>query len=63
MTDHHTPTTAEIRTKRVAAGLTQAAAADLVCGSLRAWEEWEAGRRKMHPGLWRLFLIEARRPN
>lgn len=57
-----TPTPAEIREAREAAGLTQTEAAQLIYSTLRAWQEWEvepkpdstAGRR-MHPGLFELF--------
>lgn len=50
------PTPAEIRAARESAGLTQTQAAELVRGTMRAWQEWEAGNRRMHPGLWELFL-------
>lgn len=53
-----TPTPAEIRAAREAAGLTQTQAAQLVHGTLRAWQEWEAGNRRMHPGLWELFRLK-----
>ena len=49
------PTPDEIRAARDAAGLTQHQAADLIHGTERAWQEWEAGNRRMHPGLWELF--------
>lgn len=48
----------EIRAAREAAGLTQTAAAELVHGSLRTWQQWEAGDRRMHPGLWELFGLK-----
>lgn len=54
------PTPAEIKAAREKAALTQAEAADLVRGSLRAWQNWEseeAENRRMHPGLFELFLI------
>ncbi len=51
------PLPAEIIAARKAAGLTQTEAASLVCGSLRAWQQWEAGDRRMHPGLWMLFRL------
>ena len=51
------PLPAEIIATRKAAGLTQTEAASLVCGSLRAWQQWEAGDRRMHPGLWMLFRL------
>ena len=53
--DTANPLPAEIIAARKAAGLTQTDAAGLVCGSLRAWQQWEAGDRRMHPGLWMLF--------
>ncbi len=52
------PDPVAIRAAREAAGLTQTAAADLVHGSLAAWQQWEAGTRRMHPGLWELFRIK-----
>lgn len=52
------PTPQAIRSAREAAGLTQTAAGRLVHSSLRAWQQWEAGARRMHPGLWELFCIK-----
>jgi DNA-binding transcriptional regulator YiaG len=52
------PTPADIRTAREAAGLTQTQAAALVHSALRSWQQWEAGDRAMHPGLWELFRIK-----
>lgn len=52
------PRPAEIRRAREMHGLTQTEAADLVCASLHAWQQWEAGERRMHPAFWRLFLLE-----
>lgn len=34
-------------------------AAGLIYYSWRAWQEWEAGRTKMHPCAWELFNIKA----
>lgn len=58
------PTPDEIVAARLAAGLTQTAAGALLHTSLRAWQQWEAGDRRMHPALWELFRIKAsgRRP-
>ena len=53
-----TPDPAEIRAAREAAGLSQTAAAGLVHSKLRTWQQWEAGDRKMHPGLWELFRLK-----
>jgi DNA-binding transcriptional regulator YiaG len=50
------PTPAEIRSVRQASGLSQTAAAQLIYSTLRTWQDWEAGKAHMHPGLWELFL-------
>jgi putative transcriptional regulator len=52
------PTPDGIRAAREAAGLTQTEAASLIHGSMRAWQEYEAGNRRMHPGLWELFRMK-----
>ena len=52
------PTPDEIKAARGALGLSQRAAAELIHGTERAWQEWEAGNRRMHPGLWELFQIK-----
>lgn len=54
------PAPADIITARTAAGLTQSAAGALVHTTLRSWQQWEAGDRRMHPGLWELFQIKTR---
>lgn len=51
------PSPDEVRAVRQAAGLTQTDAARLIYASLRAWQQWEAGGRKMHPAFWELFKI------
>ena len=45
----------QVRDARESAGLTQTEAATLIHSTMRAWQEWEAGNRRMHPGLWELF--------
>lgn len=59
-----TPEPSEIKTKRLEQALTQAEAADLIYSKLRTWQDWEAGKAKMHAGLWELFLLklEERKP-
>ena len=52
------PTLDEIVNARISAGLTQSQAADVVYSGLRSWQQWEAGDRRMHPGLFELFLIK-----
>ena len=54
-----TPTTVEIRDARIAADVTQAQAADYVRTSIRAWQQWEAGDRRMHPAFFELFQLKA----
>lgn len=51
------PDPAEIQAARANAGLTQSAAGEIIFGSLRAWQDYEAGKRKMHPAIWWFFLI------
>jgi DNA-binding transcriptional regulator YiaG len=57
-TPNSNPKPEEIRAAREAAGLTQTEASALVRGSLRGWQNWEDGSRRMHPGLWELFGIK-----
>ena len=55
------PAPADIRAARESAGLTQTQAAALIHGTMRAWQDWEAGARRMHPGLWELFRSKSSR--
>lgn len=52
------PGAEEVRAAREAAGLTQTEAARLIYCTLRAWQDWEGGQRRMHPGLWELWQIK-----
>lgn len=52
------PTPDEIQAARSGAGLSQTAAAALIYSTLRTWQDWEAGKAAMHPGLWELFNIK-----
>jgi DNA-binding transcriptional regulator YiaG len=54
MTGHPKPE--QIRELREKLRLTQAQAADVIEYSVRAWQQWEAGTRKMRPTLWKTFL-------
>lgn len=54
------PKPEQIREAREAAGLTQTGAAALVHSTLRTWQDWEAGKARMHAGLWELFRIKSR---
>lgn len=54
------PTPAAIKAARMAAGMTQAEAAEFVYLSrLETWSEYERGARAMDNARWELFLIKA----
>ncbi len=55
LTNGESPTPGQLITKRNAAHLSQTAAAKLVYVALRTWQDWEAGKAAMPPGLWELF--------
>ena len=62
-----TPAPAEIRAARAAVRLTQTEAAGKIGATLRAWQNYEASKgtpehRRMHPGLYELFLIKTGQP-
>ena len=52
------PSPQEIRQARESAGLSQTGAAAIISSTLRTWQDWEAGKARMHPGLWELFRIK-----
>lgn len=52
------PDPAAIIAAREAAKLTQVQAAELIHGTRRGWQEYEAGNRRMHPGLFELFCLK-----
>lgn len=58
-TEATNPTKEEVCAARAATGLSQTAAGALVHSSLRAWQDWESGERRMHPATWELFRIKA----
>lgn len=51
----HNPSPDEVKATRELAGLTQTQAGGLVHTTCRAWQQWEAGDRRMHPAFWELF--------
>ncbi len=55
MSNPKSPTPEEIRAARKKSRLSQTAAAKLIYSTLRTWQDWEAGKAHMHPGLWELF--------
>ena len=52
------PTPAEIKEARQKAGLSQTEAGALIHCALRSWQDWEAGKRQMHPAMWELFRLK-----
>jgi putative transcriptional regulator len=57
------PTPEDIRAAREAARLTQAQAAALIHCTQKGWIKWESDERRIHPGLWELFLIKQGSPD
>ena len=53
------PTPEAILQAREAAGLSQSEAGAMIYSGLRSWQHWEWGTRRMHPGLFELFLIKS----
>jgi putative transcriptional regulator len=52
-------TPSKILSSRQAAGLSQAKAAALIGYTLAAWQQWEHGRRAIHPSIFELFLLKS----
>lgn len=63
MAKHYTPSPmpSEVKAARAETGLSQTKAASLIYFSLRAWQEWESGTRKMHPSAFELFKIKVKK--
>lgn len=57
------PSPSDIRVAREAAGLTQGQAAELIYRTVRNWQQWEGGERRMDPALWELFHLKSARHN
>jgi DNA-binding transcriptional regulator YiaG len=55
------PSPEQVRAAREAAGLTQTAASAVIYCSLRAWQDWESGARRMHPAFWELWQAKVSR--
>ncbi len=52
------PTPEEIQIIRIKANIDKETAADLCGVTLRAWQFWESGKRKMPSATWELLLIK-----
>lgn len=53
-----TPAPDEIKQARAAAGMTQSEAAALIYSTMRTWQDWESGARRMHPAFMELWRIK-----
>ena len=60
-TSSNNPTTEQVKAARAGTGLTQTQAAEVIYSTLKSWQNWEDGRRPMHPGLFELFLIKTKK--
>jgi DNA-binding XRE family transcriptional regulator len=56
------PTGAEIRQTREEAEQTQTQAAESIGVALRTWQDYEAEKRKMPPGLWEYYCLQCAFP-
>lgn len=63
MTAPASPAPEAIKAARAAAGLTQTQAAALIYCTLRGWQDWEGGKRAMHPAFFELFLHKTKLKN
>ncbi len=52
------PKPADVKALRASAGITQRQAASLVSVTLRGWQHWEDGTRRMRPSTWELARIK-----
>ena len=61
MTAPASPAPEAIKAARAAAGLTQTQAAAMIYCTLRGWQDWEGGKRAMHPAFFEFFLQKAKK--
>ena len=52
------PTPADVKSARIAAGLTQTRAAAVIHKKLLAWQRYESGNRSMDVALYELFMLK-----
>ena len=57
-TKYFSPAAHDVREMRARLKLSQSAFGQLLRCSLRSVQQWEAGERVMHPGLWELARIK-----
>lgn len=59
MSAHPTPSPAELQAFRLQHNLTQQRAADLLLVTLKGYQHWEYGLRRMPANQWELFRLKA----
>lgn len=52
------PKPEHIIAKRIAHGLSEKQASDVIYSTEAAWKRWESGERPLHPAMWELFLLK-----
>ena len=57
------PTPADVKSARIAAGLTQTRAAAVIHKKLLAWQRYESGNRAMDCALYELFMLKTGQMN
>jgi DNA-binding XRE family transcriptional regulator len=51
------PSPEKIAKTREEADLTQTQAAEMIYSTMRTWQQWEGGQRRMHPALWEYWCL------
>jgi len=51
------PTPEQIRVARYGAHHTQLEAGAMIFASMRSWQDYESGARRMHPAIWAWYLV------
>lgn len=55
---NNVPTPEQIRERRQSVKWSQSKAAEALHTSIRSYQQWEAGERRMHAAFWELFFIK-----
>ena len=57
------PTPEMVKDARAESGITQKEASAMLHTSIRAYQQWESGARKMHATFWELFTLKLKAHN
>jgi len=55
------PAPDQVKAARIAAGLTQLQAGEILHTNVRVWQQWEYGETQMHPAFFELFMLKTAR--